>query len=199
VKGSIFVFEGLDGAGKSTLSAAVAARLVEEGLQVALRSFPGREPGTIGEMVYRLHHCPATLGVRSISPTALQLLHVAAHLDAIERTIVPLVRSGFILLLDRYWWSTWAYGIGSKADKDALAGMIDLERSFWGDLLPEAIFLVERSASQPAELAAVAEAYAQLASRDPRTVRIDNSGSAEFSIRSILRIVAQRISPLHES
>ncbi|MET0399164.1 MAG: hypothetical protein ABW277_20390 [Longimicrobiaceae bacterium] len=199
MSGHIYVFEGVDGAGKSTLAGAVSARLAEERVRVALRSFPGREPGTFGELVYRLHHDPAALGVQSITPTALQLVHVAAHLDAIEREIDPLVKSGAVVLLDRYWWSTWAYGVGSDANQDALAGMIDLERSFWGDLLPEVIFLVERSGSQTAGLCRVAEAYAALASRDPRAIRIDNSGSLEASISAVLDTIRARSAPLVES
>ena len=195
MSGHIYVFEGVDGAGKSTLAAAVTARLAKERVPVALRSFPGCEPGTLGELVYRLHHDPAALGIQSITPTSLQLLHVAAHLDVIEREIYPLVKSGAVVLLDRYCWSTWAYGVGSDANQDALAEMIDLERSFWGDLVPEAIFLVERSVSQAAGLRRIAEAYAALASRDPRAIRIDNSGSLEASISAALGIIRARRTP----
>jgi len=195
VSGHIYVFEGVDDAGKSTLSAAVTARLTEEGVRVALRSFPGRDRGTLGELVYRLHHDSTALGVQSITPTALQLLHVAAHLDAIEREIDPLVRSGAVVLLDRYWWSTWAYGVGSHADQDALVEMVNLERSFWGKLLPEAIFLVERPGPQTAGFRRVVDAYATLASRDPRAIRIDNSGSLEASISAVLGVICARHTP----
>lgn len=186
------MFEGVDGAGKSTLAGAATARLSEERVPVALRSFPGREQGTLGELVHRLHHHPPALGIQSITPTSLQLLHVAAHLDMIEREIAPLLRSGALVLLDRYWWSTWAYGVGSGANQDALRGMIDLERSFWGDLLPEAIFLVERRGSQTARLPRVEDAYAVLASQDPSAIRIDNSGSMEASIDAVLNIIRAR-------
>lgn len=195
MSGHIYVFEGVDGVGKSTLSAAVKTRLTEEGVRVALRSFPGRDPGTLGELVYRLHHDSAAIGVQSITSTALQLLHVAAHLDAIEREIDPLVESGAVVLLDRYWWSTWAYGVGSHADQDALAEMVNLERSFWGKLLPEAIFLVERPGPQTAGLRRAADAYAALASRDPRAIRIDNSGSLEASIGAVLGVICARSTP----
>jgi thymidylate kinase len=195
VSGNIYVFEGVDGAGKSTLSSAVTTRLAEEGVRVALRSFPGRETGTLGELVYRLHHDSASMGVKSITSTALQMLHVAAHLDAIEREICPLVKSGALVLLDRYWWSTWAYGVGSHANQDALAEMVNLERLFWGTLLPEAIFLVERPYPQTAGLRRVADAYEALASRDPRAIRIDNSGSLEASISAVLGVISARSTP----
>jgi thymidylate kinase len=195
LSGHIYVFEGVDGVGKSTLAAAVAARLAQERVPVALRSFPGCEPGTLGELVYRLHHDPAALGIHSITPTSLQLLHVAAHLDVIEREIDPLVKSGAIVLLDRYWWSTWAYGVSSNADQNALTRMIDLERSFWGDLVPEAIFLVERSVSQTAGLRRIDDAYTTLAGRDSRAIRIDNSGSLEASVSAVLGVICARRTP----
>ncbi|MCL4806402.1 MAG: hypothetical protein KJ062_01190, partial [Thermoanaerobaculia bacterium] len=81
--GRLFVFEGPDGVGKSTVAAEFARRLSEDRPAVLL-SFPGREPGTLGHDVYELHHASARFGVERLSAACLKLLHIAAHLDAID-------------------------------------------------------------------------------------------------------------------
>src|SRR4051812_30176325 len=88
-KGSLIVFEGPDGVGKSTIAAAVAQALNSRGAKSKLMSFPGREECTLGKLVYGLHHDPRAHGVSEITPIARQALHVAAHLDVMERVILP--------------------------------------------------------------------------------------------------------------
>src|SRR5690242_21910735 len=65
--GALFVFEGPDGTGKSTLVSSVKRALTQDLRHpVTALAFPGREPGTLGHHVYALHHDPHQLGVRSI-------------------------------------------------------------------------------------------------------------------------------------
>jgi hypothetical protein len=58
--------------------------------------------------------------------------------------IRPYIEKGGIVLLDRYWWSTWVYGRLSGVDPVALEKMIAVERLYWHDLSPTAIFSVIR-------------------------------------------------------
>jgi dTMP kinase len=148
VKGRLFVFEGPDGVGKSTIVTLVAAELRRVNKSpVTVLAFPGREDQSLGKHVYALHHSPATFGVSDIAPASLQLLHIAAHIDAIERSIAPRLQRGEIVLLDRYWWSTWVYGLESGADQTVLKSMIQVELSTWGAIVPAAIFLISRKSS----------------------------------------------------
>ncbi len=142
-RGSLYVFEGPDGVGKTTIAARFAAVLGAEG-PVAALSFPGREPGSLGQHVYELHHDPRHFGIEALSPASLQLLHVAAHIDAISARIVPLLDSGTGVVLDRFWWSTWVYGLVDGADRGVLRAMVDLERVCWGHHAPAAVFLLTR-------------------------------------------------------
>ena len=145
--GSLFVFEGPDGVGKTTLVRRTAEALQSDGRRVDVLSFPGREPGTLGEHVYSLHHDPAKFGITAMTPESLQVLHVAAHLDAIDRLIRPRLESGSVVLLDRYWWSTWVYGISGGGRRATLDAAIASEVTHWGALRPSALLLISRSES----------------------------------------------------
>jgi dTMP kinase len=141
----LYVFEGPDSVGKSTISTAFAQRLSDQlSGEVRRWTFPGRDEGTLGWAVYRMHHKPAELGVNSLTATSLQLLHIAAHMDAIESRILPALESGKVVVLDRFWWSTLVYGIVSGASTDALLAMIEVERKAWRGVQPSVAFIIDR-------------------------------------------------------
>lgn len=145
--GKLFVFEGPDGVGKTSLATGFTEYIVARGIDCECMSFPGREPGTLGHHVYELHHDAACFGIASIRPLSVQVLHIAAHIDAIETRILPLLNSGRHIVLDRFWWSTWVYGAVENANRKALGAMIDAERACWGVTQPSAAFLITRTAS----------------------------------------------------
>jgi dTMP kinase len=64
--------------------------------------------------------------VSGLSSASLQLLHIAAHIDAIERRIKPTLGQGRIVILDRFWWSTMVYGAVSGVSEALLRGMRDV-------------------------------------------------------------------------
>ena len=146
--GRLIVFEGPDGVGKSTLSRALVGRLRDMGLKCDHLSFPGTEEGTIGRLVYKVHHNPASFGLTAITDASLQALHIAAHLDEIERRILPALRDGRWVILDRFWWSTWVYGRAASVESPTLDALIQAERRHWQDIKPDALFLVDRSGGQ---------------------------------------------------
>ncbi len=144
-KGRLIVFEGPDGVGKSTLSLALADRLRAIGLPCQHLSFPGNDVGTVGRLVYDVHHDPVQYGIQEITAASLQALHIAAHLDAIERRILPDLNEGHWVILDRFWWSTWVYGRVAGIDGTTLDALIQVERLHWKGVQPDAVFLVDRS------------------------------------------------------
>ena len=75
--GRLIVFEGPDGVGKSTLAAKLTDRLRKTGVPCKYMAFPGRQPGSLGRLVYDLHHDAHGFGLNEFSPTSLQLLHIA--------------------------------------------------------------------------------------------------------------------------
>ncbi len=93
-RGCLIVFEGPDGVGKTTLAKALVKELIRRGTRCDYFSFPGRDPGTLGRLVYEVHHDPGKFGIHHIDPTSLQVLHIAAHLDAIRGRLLPALEEG---------------------------------------------------------------------------------------------------------
>ena len=144
VYGRLIVFEGPDGVGKTTLANALVTYLNETGENSEYVSFPGRDEGTLGRLVYQLHHEPTRHDVQMIDPVSMQILHVAAHVDTIKRRIFPAMEAGRSVVLDRFWWSTWVYGLADGVGRRSLRLMLDLEAHEWGKVAPDMLFLLTR-------------------------------------------------------
>src|SRR3990172_5906938 len=118
--GNLYVFEGADGVGKSELSRRFFEHLTRSGIECEYLAFPGKDAGTLGKLIYDIHHESGRFGIHAISATSLQILHIAAHVDAIENRIIPALKAGRSVVLDRFWWSTEVYGIVAGAGKEIL-------------------------------------------------------------------------------
>ena len=150
-EGKLYVFEGPDGVGKSELAKAFSEHLRTVGIDGELFSFPGGKVGTLGAHIYAIHHEPTNFGIETLTATSLQILHIAAHVDAIESRIIPLLDKGKTVVLDRYWWSTWVYGTASGANSKSLEAMIAAELAMWSRVRPQAAFLIHRATPLRAE------------------------------------------------
>jgi dTMP kinase len=145
MKPALYVFEGPNGVGKTTLSSNLNLYLNQQGFPSQLVALPGKSAGTVGEHIYRLYHDPASFGVRYISVTTEQLLFTAAHADVIENEILPILSKGTNVVLDRYWWSTWVYSIVGGLDERVRDLLLELELKVWRDVKPHRIFLLHRN------------------------------------------------------
>ena len=81
--GKLFVFEGGDGIGKSYLANELTRYLESASVPVLPLSFPGKREGSLGKLVYSIHHHPQDFGVVNMTALGLQALHIAAHLDEV--------------------------------------------------------------------------------------------------------------------
>jgi dTMP kinase len=191
--GKLYVLEGPDSVGKTSLANLLRNYLGTANVTCDLLSFPGRDPGTIGSLIYDLHHEPQRLGVKSLSQTALQMLHVAAHVDAIETKIRPSLEAGNTVILDRFWWSTEIYGQLGGLDKALLKSIIAPELAVWDELVPTAVFLVERNCplefGLTDEWTKCAQLYSLLSDEQEWTVtvhRIQNEGPINDTLKAIV-------------
>ena len=107
-RGRLITIEGIDGAGKSTLAAALLDALKARGLDVMLLREPGGVPAAerIRELVIDpdLH----------VTARTEALLYAAARAQLVEEAIEPLLRVGKWLLLDRFIDSSLAYQGGGR-------------------------------------------------------------------------------------
>jgi dTMP kinase len=135
-RGKFVTFEGLDGSGKSTQLRKLAEALRALGYVV----METREPGgtATGEKIRRVLLDSRTTG---LSPMAEMALMFASRAQHIAEVIEPAVRSGSIVLCDRFTDSTEAYqGSGRKLGSDAV---LELHRVLCGDLQPDLTILLE--------------------------------------------------------
>ena len=195
----LIVLEGPDGVGKSTISFALYEKLSDSSLECEYFSFPGKETGTIGRLVYDLHHEPRRFGLECLSPASLQTLHIAAHLDVIEQRIQPAINDGKWVVLDRFWWSTWVYGRASGMDGGMLDALIQAERIQWQGTKPLALFLIDRSLDLAGrnDQATIRMGYDTLFKKEQSqypVYQIKNDGSVQETLSEILWILRDVLS-----
>lgn len=132
MSGAFIVFEGADGAGKSSLCKRVAEELTAKGIEVVLTAEPTHEG--IGAFI-------RSGGAGDISQRTEALLFVADRNDHTEK-IKEMVSEGKVVLCDRYFASTVAYQ-SAKLDGDASdrEWLIGINREFID--IPEAIILLD--------------------------------------------------------
>jgi dTMP kinase len=105
--GKLITIEGLDGAGKTTLAGGLRDALEQRGIAVTLL----REPGGVraAERIRAIVKDPEAV----IGDRAEALLYAAARAQLVEEAILPRLRSGETILLDRFVDSSLAYqGVG---------------------------------------------------------------------------------------
>jgi dTMP kinase len=107
-RGKLVVFEGAEGAGKSTQLRMLADRLSAAGIPVV----PLREPGgtPIGDSIRTV-----LLDTQSdILPATEALLFMASRAELVGREIEPALKRGDVVLMDRFFLSTYAYQIAGR-------------------------------------------------------------------------------------
>jgi dTMP kinase len=201
-RGRLITIEGIDGAGKTTLAAGLAAELQSRGRQIVAL----REPGGVA-VAERIRAIVKEPGL-AIDARAEALLYAAARAQLVAEVVTPALGDGSWVLLDRYVDSSLAYqgagrglGIdavrainafgtgGLSADRTLLLGIdVSAGRVRLGARDPGP----DRLEGEPdAFFAAIAEAYAQLAEAEPARIRVlDASQSPERVLAAALQALA---------
>ncbi|NRA38283.1 MAG: dTMP kinase [Planctomycetes bacterium] len=134
----LFVFEGIDGCGKSTQMSMLLERLGNEG--IAYKTW--REPGgtALGERIREMILDPSTQACATAEFFAYQL----ARAQLVQECLKPALANNEIIILDRFYQSTIAYqGYGLGMDVEQMQAAIDIaldgvaaDRVFWLKLDP---------------------------------------------------------------
>lgn len=205
MSGLFVVFEGGEGAGKSTQVAALAEALRDAGREVVVTFEPG--DSYAGASIRRLLLDPAT---GELSPRAEALLYAADKAQHVDEVIAPALARGATVICDRYVDSTLAYQGAGRA-----LAVEDLERlSTWATrgLRPDLTVLLDadpartlagiaskdriEGAGEPFHVR-VRELFLALAARDPDRYLVlpARTGTpAEINERIVARLATMRVS-----
>ena len=119
MKGGFVTLEGIEGAGKTTVAAALIAMLEERGCTVQATREPGGTP-----LAEQLRSVLLSRGSETISPVAETLLMFAARSIHLENRIRPALARGEWIICDRYTDATRAYqGAGRSVDTEWIEGL----------------------------------------------------------------------------
>lgn len=200
--GRFIVFEGGDGAGKSTQAALLADSLRGKGHAVLLTREPG---GTqIGEKIRALvlDHGQGTVDARTEA-----LMYAAARAAHVEQVIRPALAAGTMVICDRFVDSSLAYqGIGRSLGIDAVRSINNFAT---GGLCPDVTVLLDvsptdgrtrrtvgadgaplpedRLESEPDEFhSRIRDAFILLASRNPRRYLVLDASTGVSALATII-------------
>jgi dTMP kinase len=137
--GLFIVFEGGDGAGKSTQVALLRDALCREGRQVTVTRQPGGTP--LGQQIRDL-----VLHGEHVTPRAEALLFAADKAHHVETLIGPALQRGDVVISDRYTDSSVAYQGAGRA----LGALEVHDLNMWAveDLVPDLTVVVDISAEE---------------------------------------------------
>lgn len=125
--GKLIVFEGIEGSGKTTQIKRLHKWLEEVLTRSTLPNYPTdvlvtRQPGgtSIGKHIRRVLLQPLT-NSEELTSTSELLLYAADRAQHVEKTLLPALRNGHLVLCDRYTASTVAYqGYGRQLSLDLI-------------------------------------------------------------------------------
>jgi dTMP kinase len=200
-RGRLITIEGLDGAGKTTLAAALQAALQTRGIDVRLL----REPGGVdaAERIRRMVKDPdARIGAR-----AEALLYAAARAQLVDEALEPLLECGVWVLLDRFVDSSLAYQGGGRqlgiepvrVINDFATGGLHPDRTLMLNVDPSLGRTRSQARADPLDrlelerdefFSRIAAAYAELAAADPERVRtIDAAQPPDRVLAAALQVI----------
>lgn len=198
--GFFLVFEGVEGAGKSSHARWLVRRLSEAGVPSRLVREPGGTPA--GERVRELVLDP----VLRISAEAELLLLLAARAEFVRRVVRPALAAGEVVVADRYEMSTFAYQGAARGLDEQMVRRLNAFAT--GGLRPHAVVLLTVDVEEGLRRKGggadrmereglafhrrVARAYRQLARGDPTVIEVDTAAEPKEVQAAIVRELAAR-------
>ncbi len=198
--GLFIVFEGVEGAGKTTHLRRLSRRLDQLGIAHVVVREPGGTPA--GERIRDIILDPGS----ELFPETELLLLLAARAEFVRRVVAPALQRGELVLGDRYELSTLAYqggarGIGIDRAREINAFATEGLRPDGTVLLrvdPESGRGRKTDAADRMELEsaafhrAVADAYDELAESEPDVMTVDSGDAPDVVQRRIWKMLTER-------
>ena len=144
-RGRLIVFEGAEGAGKTTQIRILAERLATAGIAAVAVREPGGTP--VGDAIREILLHPE----QEITAASEALLFMASRAELVAREIRPSLRAGFVVLLDRFFLSTYAYQIVGRGLPEAEVRAANALAT--AGLVPDLTLLLDISAAHGLERA----------------------------------------------
>ncbi len=129
--GKFIVFEGLDGSGQTTQAKLLATFLKQKNFKIFLTKEPTLD-SPFGKKINQ-----ALLKEKKLSPFLLQKLFALDRKWHLENKIIPCLKKGYLVISDRYFFSSFAFG---QASGLSLRNLIKINKNF---LYPDLIFLLK--------------------------------------------------------
>jgi dTMP kinase len=142
--GNLIVIEGLDGSGRSTQIALLQEWLESEGFAVQTSGL--RRSNLVGRDIDEL------LAKNAVTRLTLALMYATDFFDQLEHRIVPALRSGAVVLADRFIFTLIARSVVRGINRDYLTGLYAMairpHLTFWLNVRPETAFAREFKKAQ---------------------------------------------------
>ena len=136
LSGTLIVIEGSDGSGRSTQISLLTEWLESEGF--AVQTMGLRRSFLVAEDI------DALLAENAVTRLTLALMYGTDFYDQLERRILPALRSGLIVLADRYIYTLIARSAVRGIGRDYLHGIYEMalkpDLTFWLNVQPEVAF-----------------------------------------------------------
>ncbi len=133
--GKLIVFEGPEGAGKTTQVKRLAERLASDGVECLAVREPGGTP--VGDAIREILLEPE----RELTDATEALLFMASRAELTAREIRPSLAKGSVVLLDRFFLSTYAYQVAGRGLSEAEVRAAN--RLATGALVPDLTLLLD--------------------------------------------------------
>ena len=163
--GSVVIFEGLDKAGKSTQLELLQSRLSSS--HALFAHMPSGLTDFSRQMYSLLEESAPNSGL------ARQLAHLSCHSENIAQ-LVEATEMGRPIVLDRWWWSTMAYGwFSGEVPHTGLSeqSFRELINTIWAPITASIVFLfLAPRETDENNVDGVADGYRELAAQDASNV-----------------------------
>jgi len=136
ITGNLVVIEGMDGSGRSTQIALLQEWLESEGFAVQTSGL--RRSNLVGRDIDEL------LAKNAATRLTLALMYATDFFDQVEHRILPALRSGTVVLADRFIFTLIARGVVRGINRDYMSGLYAMalrpHLTFWLNVRPETAF-----------------------------------------------------------